>query len=139
MQTGLEYYWAYMEAVDNWAKKWLAGPYARLSSIRILKTSPWANWAKFIFRTNIFIILPVPMLYAMSWATLAHGHLSSSHLIYYDQYSDKYRSHNLVTNVQWAVSHRRGFMTTFYDHCHIVIEGIQWQDKGCNYHNQLVI
>jgi hypothetical protein len=26
MQTGLEYYWAYMEAVNNWAKKWLAGP-----------------------------------------------------------------------------------------------------------------
>jgi hypothetical protein len=51
-------------------------------------------------------------LYATSCATSAHGHLSSSHLIYCDQYSDKYRSHNLVTNVQWAVSHRRGFMTT---------------------------
>jgi len=79
----------------------------------------WANWAKFVFMTIIFVILYV----TRHVPRLIPRHLLSSHLIYYDKCSDKYHSHNLVTNVQFSlrlmtigsVSHRRGLRPTFYD------------------------
>ena len=95
----------------------------------------------------VFVILSVPRRAPRDIT----GHLSTSRQICYDKYSDKYRRHNLVTNVQLSlrlmttgsVSHRRGIMTHLlwpepYRHC-CVIEGVQWQEKDYNCHNQLVI
>ena len=99
----------------------------------------------------VFVILSVPRRAPRQVPRDITGHLSTSRQICYDKYSDKYRRHNLVTNVQLSlrlmttgsVSHRRGIMTHLlwpqpYRHC-CVIEGVQWQEKDYNCHNQLVI
>jgi len=155
MQTRLQYYWASKvknkKVVNKWAKKWSA--------------CIWANWAYSNYNCKnqpmlygptglnsflwqfVFIILSVPRRAPRD----VTGHLWTSRQICYDKYSDKYRRHNLVTNVQLSlrlmttgsVSHRRGIMTHLlwpqpYRHC-CVIEGVQWQEKDYNCHNQLVI
>jgi len=141
--------------VNKWAKKWTA--------------YIWANWAYSNYNCKnqamlygpiglnsflwqfVFVILSVPRHTPRCAPRDITRHLSTSRQICYDKYSDKYCRHNLVTNVQLSlrlmttgsVSHRRGIMTHLlwpqpYRHC-CVIEGVQWQEKDYNCHNQLVI
>jgi len=151
MQTGLEYYWA--STAKKLKRLTTIGPkngrpaHGPVGLSWTVKTSLWVNWTKFIFMTIIFVILPVPR----HTPHQIPGHLLSSRLIYYDKYNGKYCRHNLVTNMKMSlrlltigsVSHRRGIMTHLlwhqpYRHC-CVIEGVQWQEKDYNCHNQLVI
>ena len=90
-QNWLACTWA-KKTTSTWAS-WVCSNYSCKNSLRYI-------WAKFVFKTNIFVILLVPCHTPRHVSCQIPRHSSSSHLMYYDKYSDKYHGHNLVTNVQ---------------------------------------